>query len=114
MGGMTTTTRPAVGDVRTWDLQSDIFHGSYRLVEHLGRNRWRCERLAPTEEEIDRILDYYTGSSPYTGYVDPFGPGRRVATVDEAFEAEVAERRERAGATFEVEFVSHDRWAAAF
>jgi len=42
-----------VGDVITWDYQSDVFQGQYRLVEDLGRGTWRAEHLEPNDELIE-------------------------------------------------------------
>lgn len=104
-----------VGDVLTWDLQSDDFQGQYRLVEHQGGRRWLAEYLEPSDELIDRITDYYLNSpSPYLSYVDPFGPGRRRATRQETLDQEIYARIERAGQTFPIEFVSAARYAEAF
>ena len=102
------------GDVVEYDFQADVFRGRFRLVERVGRNRWLVEDLEPDEAETNRILDYYTSADAYLGYHDPFGPERRQATPDEAFEREIAERRERAGRRHEIEFISAARYAEYF
>jgi hypothetical protein len=104
-----------IGDVLTFDFQSDDFEGEYRLVEHAGGRRWVAEYVEPSDELIDRATAHYLHAAhPYLGYVDPFGPGRREATRQEALDAEILERIERTGRRFQIEFVSAARYAEAF
>jgi hypothetical protein len=104
-----------VGDVLTWDYQSDVFKGQYRLVENLGRGVWRAENLEPSDELIEAARAYYLDSeNPYLDWIDPFGPERRRATRQESFDAEILVRIENAGHTFEIQFVSAERFNAAF
>ena len=106
---------PKVGDTAKWDNQSDVFQGEYRYVEHLGGNRWMIEYLEPSDELIEEIEEYYLRSpQPYLGWFDPFGPGRREATRQEALDEEVMERIERAGRRTEIRIVSREPWAAMF
>lgn len=109
------TEMPKVGDVRRWDFQSDPFQGEYRLVTRLTGRRWVAEYAEPSDELIAEIQKFYLESEhPYLGYHDPFGPERREATRQEAFDQEVLERIERAGAQFELEIVSAAEFARHF
>jgi len=109
------TTTPAVGDILHFDFQSDDFRGQYRLIRDLGRGRFLAEYVEPSDELIDAVVNYYLNSpNPYLDFVDPFGPGRRRATRQEAADAEILRRIEYAGDTFTIEFVSAQRYAAAF
>lgn len=104
-----------VGDVITWDYQSDVFQGQYRLVEDLGRGTWRAEHLEPNDELIESARAYYLESEhPDLDWIDPFGPERRRATRQESFDMEILGRIKNAGHVFEVQFVSAERYAAAF
>jgi hypothetical protein len=85
---MSTTTKPAPGDIRHWDYQSDIFQGRYQLVAESTavKGLWTAMRLEPTDAEIDQIM---ACDSPYLG-------GER----------EVLARIDQAGTTFEIRLVS--------
>lgn len=98
-----TKTKAQVGDVRTWDYQSDIFQGEYKLVENLGGSLWRAEHLPPSEAVIDRILEVAVNGRP----------GQWMTTIEEV-ECEIADRVRRAGTTFEIRLVSLRQWAEMF
>jgi hypothetical protein len=107
-----------VGDVHRWDYQADVFRGEYRLVENLGRDEWLAEYLEPSDELIEEATAYYLTADPSSwcavGYHDPFGPERRLRTPQEALDAEILDRIERAGQTLRIRFVSAARYAEAF
>lgn len=103
-----------VGDVLKHDFQSDVFEGEYRLEEDLGGGSWLCANVEPSAELIEAARVYYFGERPYLGYHDPFGPERREATPQEAWDHEILERIDRAGETFTIKFVSRAKWAEMF
>lgn len=107
--------RYMVGDIRKWSFEADVFEGEYRIIEVLGSDRYRIERLEPSDELIERATHYYLESSrPYCGYVDPFGPNRREATRQEALDKEIMNRIELAGTTLDVRIMHGDVWESAF
>jgi hypothetical protein len=107
-----------VGDILTWDYDSDVYQGQYRLIMDLGRNTFEAEHLEPSDELIDRVAQYVFNADPESfcamGYHDPYGPERRLRTPQEALDAEILDRIERAGTTFKVEIVSRERFASHF
>jgi hypothetical protein len=103
-----------VGDIHKWDYQADVFQGEYRLVEDLGKGSWIIEDLEPSDELIDEAYTSYFSPGAYLGYHDPFGPERRVATPQEAFDEEILHRIDRAGQRREIQFVSSARYHAMF
>lgn len=110
-----------VGDIRKWDFQSDVFEGEYRIVESLEGNRYRIERLEPSDELIERATAYYLESAhPYCGYAEPYNmdgsysSNWRKATRQEALDAEIMKRIDLAGTTLEIEITSNDRFASLF
>lgn len=105
---------PEVGDVFEFDFQSDMFCGSYRLVESLGGNRWIAEHVEPSDELIELIEAYYFKPGVYLDIYDPYGPNRREKTPQEAFDDEVLQRIERAGERFNLTFVQMPVWAEMF
>lgn len=88
-----TTRQP--GDICRWDFQSDIYESPYRLVEDLGGGVWKCERIEPDEHTLEKMMEL---------------EGDRYCDGYEALEWALA----HVGETFEVRFVSHAQWAAAF
>jgi hypothetical protein len=103
-----------VGDIHKWDYQADVFRGEYRLIEDLGKGSWIIEYVEPSDELIDEAYAYYFGPGAYLGYHDPFGPERREATPQEAFDEEIINRIDRAGQRMTIQFVSSDRYHAMF
>jgi hypothetical protein len=106
----------ATGTVLTHDFQSDDFEGEYEVIgfdEATGMYTGR--HMEPSGKLIAAAEQHYLHSeSPYLDYVDPFGPGRRVETRQEAFDREIMGRIEKAGTEFTFQFVSQERWAAMF
>lgn len=103
-----------VGDIFTSDYQSDIYEGQYRLVEDQGNGNWVAEYVEPNDELIERVRVDMFSEHAYLGYHDPFGPERRIATPQEAFDKEICDRIDRAGRRFELRFVSSATYAAMF
>jgi len=102
---MTQTKTPQVGDVRTWDFQSDTFRGQYRLISHDGGDLWTAERLAPTDEICEAILAYACSVDPATH--------SWMSDLDQV-EAEIEYRRWEAGSTFKIRLVTRDQFDRAF
>jgi|SRR5579862_8018885 len=112
-----------VGQIFRHDYQADVYEGRYQLVEFKGYDRsgrelWLVEHLTDDEHSEQRIIDDYAGGHVSLGYVDPHGPGRRRATLDETFAMELAERAAQAGqrSTYALGTTkAHaDEWAEAF
>jgi hypothetical protein len=103
-----------IGDIMTWDYQSDIYGGQYRLIEDLGGGRFVAEYLEPSDEVIDRIINDFMDGHGYLDYIDPFGPNRRRVTAQESLDMEIMQRIERAGQTFKIQIVSAATYHAAF
>jgi hypothetical protein len=105
-----------VGQIVTYDYQSDPFGGQYVIVAKVEgkRNVWLVENLEPTDAILDEIDRTYRLPGMYLGIFDPFGPARRDNTVEEAIEAEVNDRIERTGHRSEVTFVSQAQFNRAF
>jgi len=85
----------AVGDIKRHDFQADIFEMPYELVEDLGNGVWKCRRLEPDEHSLAKMAET---------------EGDRYCDGYEALEWAMA----HVGETFEIRFVSHAQWAAAF
>ena len=105
-----TKTSAHVGQVRRFDYQSDIFRAEYRLVEHLGGNRWLAEYLPPSDEAIEEILEGAILEHDKGYEYGYFGRGDKL----ELAEREIARRQADAGSTFTISIVSRDAWAAMF
>lgn len=85
-----------VGDIRSFDYQSDIYRGQYRLVRDIGDGVWLAEHLEPTDEMIDAIMN----DEAMARYRDP--------------ESEVLDRIDQAGTRFRVRLVSASTFASYF
>jgi hypothetical protein len=104
-----------VGDVLKFDYQSDVFEGEYYLVEDLGGGCWLAANVEPSAELIEAARIYYfEDEHAYLGYHDPFGPERRVATRQEAWDEEIMNRIDRTGEMFKIQFTSRAKWAEMF
>lgn len=91
-----------VGTVHAWDYQSDVFEGEYEIVAfHAETGEYTARHLEPSDELIAKATEHYlTSEGVYLDYVDPFGPGRRLATRQEALDMDILERIEKAGTEF--------------
>jgi hypothetical protein len=103
-----------VGQILRHNFQADVYQGEYMLVEDLGGGKWVVENLPPSEELIEAVYAYVSTSPHHLGYFDPFGPGRREMTRDEAWVAEIEDRMASAGRRSTVQFVSRAAYAAHF
>lgn len=94
------------GAVFQFDFQADVFQGRYRLVERarptatFKRNGWIVEILGPDEAEEERIRAYAA---------TPEGSNRASSSFCDA-EAEIAERKARAGERTTFQFTSSKRY----
>jgi hypothetical protein len=81
----------AIGTVHTYNFQSDMYGGRYRVIGMIARNELVVEDLEPSDEEIDKIM------------ADPWGG-----------EDEVLRRIDRAGTQSRMRLVSREAWGAMF
>lgn len=61
------------GDILTWDCQSDIFRGRYKLIAPVEgeRNAWVIEHLPPDDDEVDRMINFYASNEAHgSGFLD--------------------------------------------
>lgn len=82
---------PAVGDVRRFDYQSDVFEREFRLVEDLGNGLWKVELLPIRDETLDAMM------------TDPY-------TTDDMIERDIA----ATGRVMEMKFISAAAWDRMF
>jgi hypothetical protein len=88
-----------VGEIRTWNFQSDVYGGRYQLVRHIEGDLWEAMHLEPSDEELEAILSDV--SLTWEGSA--------------RFQEECALHRiENAGTLFQLRIVSSDQFATYF
>lgn len=103
-----------VGQTYQWDMQADVFQGSFKVVADLGGGLFEIERLEPSDEMLDRIEAAYASGNVYLGYVDPYGPGRREATPAEAAEIEIERYIALTGTRSKIRAISRAEYDRSF
>lgn len=99
------TTTTATGKVCKWDFQSDVFGGSYELLEHLGKDVWLARHLAPSDDVIDAIVEYAAEAEKH---------GHSYLGTAEEMMREIEFRQALAGQTFEIRLVAVREYAEMF
>ncbi len=118
-----------VGDVRQRDFQADVWETSYRVIRHVKGNSWEIEQLPPSEEVLDKVLDFWAAEEARGATTSPIwdktwdecdkskGEAPRIVgwvSYEEMLERDLQRLEEQTGRLMTIGFINWDKWAEMF
>lgn len=118
-----------VGEVYRWDFQSDVYGGQYKVIAHLGGDRYEIEDLPADDQTIEAIFDYWAAMEADGAMTSPIWDKQwsecdeakgehpqRIGwkTYEQMLEEDLARYAERAGRRSVCRFISAARYAEYF